>query len=100
MNKYTIEKIQQLNDLRSELDLAVKARIYAAQIHYELAEEATAPGNPLGFASHVTEEDKRLYAERERLYGDEVVGGRHDHNFTIWQRIYYFLTGEDVPLLK
>lgn len=74
------------------------ARQYAAQINYELS--ASAFDDDFGFADHVTNEQKAKYAEDQLIYANEIEQGLHDGNFTIWQRMNYYLTGECVPLLK
>jgi len=33
------------------------------------------------------------------LYADEVESGQHDNNFSVWQEMHYFLTGECVSFL-
>lgn len=73
------------------------AREYAAKIHHKLAASAFDPD--FGFASHITEEDKQKYSDDQRRYAAEVEAGEHDSNFTIWQRMNYFLTGECTPFL-
>ena len=74
-----------------------QARAYAAKINYELA--STAHDKDFGFASHVTEKDKDEYAAEQLKLANQIERGELDHNFTVWQRMNYFLTGECVPLL-
>lgn len=74
-----------------------KAREYAAEIEFRIADEALDPG--FGFAPHVTESEKRKYADDARAHAEAIVRGEHDNNFTIWQRMNYYLTGKFVPLL-
>jgi len=74
------------------------ARKYAAQINHECANHAL--DDDFGFASHVTHNDKLAYAEKQRSYAVAIENGEHDSNFTIMQRMDYFLTGEMKPLLK
>jgi len=73
------------------------ARGYAAKIDDEIAEHAF--DEDFGFADHVTEEDKRRYADDHRKHAEEIRAGKHDHNFTVWQRMHFFLTGECAPFL-
>ena len=73
------------------------ARQYAAQINYELASHAF--DTDFGFASHVTDTDKQDYVARNIKLANEIEQGLHDNNFTVWQRMNYFLTGECVALL-
>lgn len=74
-----------------------QAREYAAQINHNCANHAF--DTNYGFASHVTYADKVKYVIKERQYAREIEAGLHDNNFTIWQRMNYFLTGECVALL-
>ena len=78
-------------------DKTQQARIYAAKIHRDIA--ATCFDDDFGFASHVTQEDKQAYKEKEIEQAEEIEAGKHDHNFTVWQRMNYFLTGECPALL-
>ena len=51
------------------------------------------------YASHVSEGEKDHYLTRDLIYADEIAKGEHDNNFTIWQRMNEFITGECVALL-
>ena len=51
------------------------------------------------WASHITEEDKKKYLEQELLYASEIELGLHNNNFTIWQKINLYCTGESVPFM-
>ena len=73
------------------------ARVYAAKINHECADHAL--DDDFGFASHVTLDDKLKYINKQRAYAYEIERGVHDHNFTIWQRMHYFMTGDCVPFL-
>lgn len=73
------------------------ARVYAAAIHYRIAEQAK--NDTLGFASHVTPQRKRDYAAKELREARAIERGFRDHNFTVWQRMVYHLTGESIPFL-
>lgn len=73
------------------------AREYAAGINNRLAAGAFHPD--AGFASHVTDADRLEYVRREVQTVRDILAGKLDHNFTVWQRMNYFLTGESVPFL-
>jgi hypothetical protein len=73
------------------------ARIYAAKVNRECAKHAFDPD--YGFASHITDKDKQDYADKELKLAEEIENGLHDNNFTVWQRMNYFLTGDCVALL-
>ena len=73
------------------------ARVYAAKIDRDIAAHAFDPD--FGFAAHVTYKDKVIYAANHALHACEIEAGLHDHNFTVWQRMNYYLTGECVPFL-
>ena len=73
------------------------ARNYAAKIDRDIAEHAF--DDDFGFASHVTDDDKHEYVKKHIKLAEEIEAGEHDNNFTVWQRMNYFLTGESVPFL-
>lgn len=75
-----------------------QAREYAALINWDLAAYAF-DIEESGFASHVTIADRREYADKQGQYAREIEQGLHDNNFTIWQRMQYYFTGETIPLL-
>jgi hypothetical protein len=75
-----------------------QARIYAAKINRDLAASCFDPG--FGFASHITQRDKENYSIEQLKLADEIETGEHDHNFTIWQRMNYYETGECIALLS
>lgn len=52
------------------------------------------------FATHVTTEMKVEYFDRHSKFIDEVRLGLHDSNFTIWQRMNYYIAGKCVPLFS
>ena len=52
------------------------------------------------YADHVTPKKKTELLHRDISYAEEVQKGLHDDNFTIWQRMNTFITGECVALLK
>jgi hypothetical protein len=73
------------------------ARQYAAFPFRDCANHAFDPD--FGFADHVTDADKAQYVIEHNTYADEVEAGLHDHNFTVWQRMNYFKTGQCVAFL-
>ena len=74
------------------------ARNYAAELPDRISKECFS--ETFGFASHVTYEDKVAYSNDNKKNAQAIRAGDCDHNFTIAQRMYYFLTGEDVPLMS
>lgn len=82
--KYTPEQLQ-------------KAREYAAKTDLNIAKTCFDDG--FGFASHVTQAEKQAYSDQHKKSAQEIVNGEKDHNFTVAQRMYYYLTGESVPFL-
>ena len=46
------------------------------------------------------EKDKIDYANKEAEYAKEIEQGEHDYNFSVFQRMEYFLTGKSTPLLS
>lgn len=83
-SKYTKEQIQ-------------TAREYAAGNAQRCAEKCF--DDDFGFAQHVTYTDKVAYRADQLENADAIKKGERDHNFTIRQRMHYFLTGESVALL-
>lgn len=73
------------------------ARNYAAEGSWCCMENALNDDNY--FASHITWSEKQKYARRERRWAMEVEAGLRDHNFSVWQRMNYYLTGECIALL-
>jgi hypothetical protein len=84
MTNYTKEQLQ-------------AARVYAASFNRDCAKHAF--DSDYGFADHVTFEDKQNYVYGNLKYAEEIEAGEHDHNFTVRQRMEYYLTGESVPFL-
>ena len=74
------------------------ARKYATQVHLDYIEAIDK--NEAGFASHVTEEKIQEIRAQKLNYIQEILDGKHDGNFSVWQRMNYYLTGECVPFLK
>lgn len=72
------------------------ARVYAAGVNRRIAAEA-----PMAtyYASHVTSEKREMIKRDNNILASEIERGDHDNNFTIRQRMYYYLTGESVALL-
>lgn len=52
------------------------------------------------YASHITEEQKIQFYQDELRYADEIERGEHDSNFTIWQRLNTYITGECIAFLS
>lgn len=78
-------------------DQVQAARVFAANNPRRMAEEALTADY---YADHVTMEDRqRIKVEKETL-ANEIENGLHDHNFTVVQQMWYYLTGESVALLK
>lgn len=44
--------------------------------------------------------DPESWIKSLKACADDVEAGKYDHNFTIWQRMNFHLTGESVPFLK
>ncbi len=51
------------------------------------------------YASHVTEDRKESILQENLKQAELIRSGKLDHNFTIWQRMQYVLTGESIPFL-
>lgn len=84
MPKYSEEQLQ-------------AAREYAAQVHKDLAKHCL--DKDFGFANHVTELEKRAYKAKQLQIAEDIEAGHCDSNFTVAQRMHYFLTGESIALL-
>ena len=74
-----------------------EARNYAAQRHFNCALEAVL--TPTIFGDQVTHKQRAAYVMRHLRQGYAVMCGLHDDNFTIWQRMNSFETGECVAFL-
>lgn len=74
-----------------------RARRYAARPSLRYARSAEA--GKIDFASHVTSSQIYSIIREHRVYAREILEGLHDHNFTVWQRMNYYLTGECPALL-
>ena len=74
------------------------ARSFVADGYFKLAEECFGLG--FGFADHVTYEEKLKYARENITLAGEILSGFHDHNFTVKQKMWFFLTGDDTPFLR
>ena len=73
------------------------ARRYAARPAMKCAMDTEA--NKIDYVSHVTEAKKADIAISLRDNAREIVLGLHDGNFTIWQRMNTYLTGECIAFL-
>jgi len=51
------------------------------------------------YAAHISETMKDSYLEKGLSYADEIEDGMHDGNFTIWQRMNTFITGDCIAFL-
>lgn len=52
------------------------------------------------FAEHVTDKHKQERSEQYKRLARDIRSGKHDYNLTTRQRLYYYLTGESVPLMN
>jgi hypothetical protein len=73
------------------------ARRYA--IRPNIAGIRKAKTDPKFFAAHVTPTRVRDYIEKQYQSSRDILAGDADHNFTVWQRMNYKLTGECPGLL-
>ena len=73
-----------------------KARGYAALVHTEIAENVHTADY---YADHVTYEQKEKIREDELELASMILQGDLDGNFTVGQRMYFYLTGESIPFL-
>lgn len=73
------------------------ARNYAASVNLRYA--ISIERGQVEFADHMTREAQLTIAKKERRLAKEIQAGKHDHNFTIWQRMNYNITGESVAFL-
>ena len=80
------------NKIITDESLIQKAREYASKNLKEGARKIRSGEKKM--ASHVTKEEKLKIAKRKEDYANEIIAGRHDVNFTVWQRMNYYLTGE------
>ena len=72
------------------------ARVYAARLDRELAAESLTADY---YASHITVADRERIQARYLESAEAIERGKCDGNFTIAQRMHYYLTGECVPFL-
>ncbi len=91
---FDVEEVMRETQKIEKNDLQA-ARNYAAKIDDSIADHAF--NEDFGFATHVTEEDKQKYVDRHRKLANEIRFGKYDSNFTVWQRMHFFLTEECVP---
>ena len=73
------------------------ARRYA--VRTDLALAMALESGKLQCASHVTREGVLAWASRCRDSAKQIINGERDNNFTIWQRMNTYLTGECVAFL-
>lgn len=52
------------------------------------------------FASHVTVEMKKEYFDRILALIEDIKSGKLDNNFTVWQRMNTYMTGNCEPLFS
>jgi hypothetical protein len=76
--KYTIEQLQE-------------ARVYAASFSRNVVAAID--------SGKIVPNDPQAYRQRLIDSAERIEAGLSDGNFTVWQRMHYFLTGESVPLL-
>jgi len=79
----------------SPVDLR-RARQHVAQWRRENAKAIRLCGD---YASHVSESEKDSTLQYSLGYADEIESGQHDNNFSVWQRMNTFLTGECIGFL-
>lgn len=87
-----------MNFSRFSEDRLKAARQYAAELPQKIAD--TCFDDDYGFASHVTLEEKQSYSDQHKDEAQSILKGEKDGNFTVAQRMYYYLTGESVPFLS
>ena len=75
-----------------------EARIYAASFNRKYA--AGVFNDDAGFASHVTDDEKREIASKNIELAEKIERGEKDHNMTVAQRINYHMTGDCHPLMR
>ena len=78
------------------IDQIQSAREYAAGHDARMAVDCLKPGF---YADHITPEQARDYSLDHLRNVADIVAGLRDNNFTIRQRMHYFLTGESVAFL-
>ena len=74
-----------------------KARDYAASVNIEYADNIR--DGKVKFSTMSPERIKE-FEKKQRKLAEEIKAGKHDSNFTIWQRMNYFFTGKSEPLFK
>ena len=65
----------------------------------DLIDTAYAVYNGNYYASHITEENKKEFLNKSIEYAREVELGKHNNNFTFWQRMNYIHTGNCIPFM-
>ena len=74
-----------------------EARRYAAMVCRDCAHACLLDFD--GDYNHLSPSQRGAYAAKDMIHALKIERGECDHNFTIWQRMDYFLTGESVPFL-
>lgn len=72
------------------------AREYAASVNQCIADEAL---TATYYADHITMQKREEIKRYNLRLAQEIREGKHDNNFTIKQRMYYYLTGKSVPFM-
>lgn len=83
--KYTPQEIQSAREYAAELPMSLSILCF---------------DDDFGFASHVTEADKKAYSQSKVEQSDAILKGEKDGNLAVAQRMVYFLTGESKPLMN
>jgi hypothetical protein len=69
------------------------------QVSKDIIENAIAVRKEDLYADHITEDQKDKYLKDCIEYAKEVLEGKHNSNFTIWQRVNYIFTWDSIALL-
>ena len=75
----------------------INARTHAAKGNDNYAKAIMT--NKMSFPPHVTREKQIEIADHQLAYAKEIRAGKHDSNFTIWQRMDTFITGKCIGFL-
>jgi len=75
----------------------VQAREKTADFFLENAKQIREE-NP--YAEHVTELEKEIDYNKRAKFAEDIRVGKHDGNFTVAQRIHFYMTGESIPFIK
>jgi len=74
------------------------ARVYATKVHYDCI--SAIDNKTANFASHVTEQQIQVQRQKHEDQIKDILDGKLDGNFSVAQRMHYFLTGKSVPFLS